>query len=284
MIQKRMQIAFSANQILQLSICDGFWDEVESSPKNDALLEAISESLRLHHDQLQLLLSNQIDDKDENKQPPEVKEMTRSANESPPLPDNNTPPDQNGIALAEIEIIETPQKQRKMSPRERRLQTDEGKMYHRFRNFKDRIQIIDISGVPPTRYVIEYYIKSAEAQDGVITCRESHQVEITLGGEYPKKPPHCRMLTPVFHPNIDPAYICIGDHWSAQEDLSDLVIRIGEMLAYQAYNLKSPLNGFAAEWAFNNQNLFPLDSGGMIPPEDNDDTRKIIPERISIQF
>ena len=53
------------------------------------------------------------------------------------------------------------------------------------------------------------------------------------------------MLTPIFHPNIDESAICVGDHWVAGERLIDLVVRIGQMIAYQEYNIKSPLNGEA---------------------------------------
>ncbi len=57
------------------------------------------------------------------------------------------------------------------------------------------------------------------------------------------------MTTPVFHPNIDPQKICIGDHWSAGQSLAQMVVHIGEMICYQSYNLKSPLNAKAAAWA-----------------------------------
>jgi len=68
------------------------------------------------------------------------------------------------------------------------------------------------------------------------------------------------MLTPIFHPSINSSTICVGDHWTADERLVDLVIRIGEMIAYQAYNLKSPLDGEAAMWADLNQHRLPTDS------------------------
>ena len=67
------------------------------------------------------------------------------------------------------------------------------------------------------------------------------------------------MLTPVFHPNIAPHAICIGDHWNAGEPLWSMVARIGEMIAYQSYNTKSPLNGEAARWVESNQDKLPLD-------------------------
>jgi ubiquitin-protein ligase len=67
------------------------------------------------------------------------------------------------------------------------------------------------------------------------------------------------MTTPVFHPNIDPAKICIGDHWSAGQSLPMLVVRIAEMLCYQSYNIKSPLNPQAAAWAEQNIEVLPLE-------------------------
>ena len=48
---------------------------------------------------------------------------------------------------------------------------------------------------------------------------KSHLVEIVLPASYPRLPPQCRMLTPIFHPNIAPHAICVGDHWSAGEPL-----------------------------------------------------------------
>jgi len=67
------------------------------------------------------------------------------------------------------------------------------------------------------------------------------------------------MLTPIFHPNIAPHAICIGDHWSAGAPLASIVARIGEMIAYQSYNTKSPLNGEAARWVDQNPDRLPLD-------------------------
>jgi ubiquitin-protein ligase len=66
------------------------------------------------------------------------------------------------------------------------------------------------------------------------------------------------MLTPVFHPNIAPHAVCIGDHWSPGESLAALILRIGEMITFQSYNTKSPLNGAAARWAEENIAQLPI--------------------------
>ena len=76
-----------------------------------------------------------------------------------------------------------------------------------------------------------------------------------------------RMLTPIFHPNFDPVVICVGDHWTAGERLVDLIVRIGEMIAFQAYNIKSPLDGEAAMWLNQNSWSLPTDKRNLRPPE-----------------
>ena len=97
---------------------------------------------------------------------------------------------------------------------------------------------------------------------------KSHMVEIALPLNYPRMPPQCRMLTPIFHPNIAPHAICIGDHWSPGEPLWSIVARIGEMIAYQSYNTKSPLNGEAARWVNQHVDELPLDPVSMMPDDD----------------
>jgi predicted Zn finger-like uncharacterized protein len=126
-----------------------------------------------------------------------------------------------------------------------------------------RLQLLRADGTPPERYQLEYRVKSLRQKDGQLQEVSSHVVELFLPRDYPRTPPLCRMLTPVFHPNIAPHAICIGDHWSAGESLSSLVTRIGEMLAYQSYNTKSPLNGEAAKWTDQNLERLPLDAVNM---------------------
>lgn len=122
-----------------------------------------------------------------------------------------------------------------------------------------RIRLIQTDGTPPERYQLEYQIKSLRQKDEELQTVDSHLVEVLLPLNYPRLPPHCRMLTPIFHPNIAPHAICIGDHWSPGEPLWSMIARIGEMIAYQSYNTKSPLNGEAAHWVEENLARLPLD-------------------------
>ena len=146
------------------------------------------------------------------------------------------------------------------SLRTRRLNAEAEQMRRAFAD-SDSIGIESISGDPPERYRLRYRVAGLERADDAAepTVREEHCVEIECGPEYPRLSPRCRILTPIFHPNFDAVNICIGDHWTAGERLVDLAVRIAEMIGYQAYNIKSPLDGEAAMWADLNAEKLPID-------------------------
>lgn len=149
----------------------------------------------------------------------------------------------------------------------KRLQAD----YEKLRDYVSRhprLQLIQADGTPPERYQLEYRIRSLRQAGDDLKTIKSHMVEIALPLSYPRMPPQCRMLTPIFHPNIAPHAICIGDHWSPGEPLWSIVARIGEMIAYQSYNTRSPLNGEAARWVESHVDDLPLDPVSLMPEED----------------
>jgi ubiquitin-protein ligase len=122
------------------------------------------------------------------------------------------------------------------------------------------IRVISFEGNPPEKYVFEFHIKGLiPGEQGSVSVSSPHRAEIFLPLEYPRRQPFCRMISPLFHPNVDPQKICIGDHWSAGQSLVQLVIRIAEMICYQSYNVKSPLNARAAEWVETNLSQLPLE-------------------------
>jgi ubiquitin-protein ligase len=131
-----------------------------------------------------------------------------------------------------------------------------------------RVRLIQAEGDPPERYQLEYRINSVRMVGEELQSVKSHLVEIVLPRNYPRTPPQCRMLSPVFHPNIAPHAICVGDHWSSGEPLVSIVTRIGELLAYQVYNVKSPLNGEAARWVEQNREKLPLDPVSLLVEEE----------------
>jgi ubiquitin-protein ligase len=155
----------------------------------------------------------------------------------------------------------------KLTMRTRRLLADAKQMTDAFAN-SPHIKVRPIAGDPPEAYHVEYMIRGLQRGKGNKPLpREQHLVEIRLTSDYPRLSPQCKMLTPVFHPNIDPGTICVGDHWTAGERLVDLTIRIGEMIAYQAYNIQSPLDAEAAMWADLNAASLPVDSRPLRPSD-----------------
>jgi ubiquitin-protein ligase len=152
------------------------------------------------------------------------------------------------------------------SPRTRRLLLDYQTLTTRLANWP-LIQITGTAGIPPEIYRFSYNIRGLYVSPGgEILERNVHLLEVNLSLGYPRRAPQCRMLTPLFHPNFDDSQVCIGDFWAASEGLDDLVTRIGRMICFQEYNVKSPLNGLAAKWVEQNRHLLPIDSRSIAPP------------------
>ncbi len=147
-----------------------------------------------------------------------------------------------------------------MQARLRRLNADYEKVQSLFATHP-YIHRLKAEGAPPDKYTFAFQVQGlVPAKDGSFTREAAHQAEIFLPIDYPRRPPFCRMITPIFHPNIDPQKICIGDHWSAGQSLAQMIVRIAEMICYQSYNLKSPLNASAAAWAEQNLAFLPLEN------------------------
>ncbi len=145
-----------------------------------------------------------------------------------------------------------------MSARLRRLHADHHALITAFAAHPT-IRVTAGEGTPPERYQVTFLVRSlVPGADGKPLPKAEHHAEVFLPLDYPRRPPFCRMTSPVFHPNIDPQKICIGDHWSAGQALGDLLVRIAEMLSFQSFNTKSPLNAEAAAWVEEHREQLPL--------------------------
>ena len=140
----------------------------------------------------------------------------------------------------------------------RRLQSDY-EAVKRLVNLHPKIEVEGVSGNPPDRYRLVMRVRSLREQGERVDLAREHRLEITLPKGYPRDAPVCRMLTPVFHPNIAPHTVCIGDHWSAAERLDEMIQRVGEMLGFQSHNVQSPLNGQAARWVEEHMHRLPIE-------------------------
>src|SRR5437764_324442 len=85
----------------------------------------------------------------------------------------------------------------KLAVRLRRLQADYERLESYIRGHA-RLELVHADGSPPERYQVRYQIKSVRQRDDRLVKVDTHLVEITLPLNYPRMPPQCRMLTPIF--------------------------------------------------------------------------------------
>lgn len=130
------------------------------------------------------------------------------------------------------------------------------------------VRIEVVSGDPPCSYRVTYDLVGLawdESSDDAVRVFE-HVVDIYLPLGYPRKQPNCTMRTPIWHPNIGD-YVCIGDYWSPGVTLVDIIVHIGDMIQYKSYNLRSPVNRAAAEWAAAHVGSFPVGDRAILPAD-----------------
>jgi hypothetical protein len=108
-------------------------------------------------------------------------------------------------------------------------------------------------GNPPERYEVMLSVPGlARGRDGQLAVRRMHRCALYLHLDYPRRPPVITWLTPVFHPNLLPPErnggVCIGS-WSAAESLSDLCLRLRDLVSYRSLNFHDALDAEAGAWA-----------------------------------
>ncbi|MCL2458774.1 MAG: ubiquitin-conjugating enzyme E2, partial [Desulfobulbus sp.] len=130
------------------------------------------------------------------------------------------------------------------------------------------ISIVKTEGQPPDSYEIEYRLRGYIKEDDItIGIGQTHRVRLTLPFGYPHFPPTAKPLTPVFHPDFDPAAIRLANYWQQNPSLPELVLHIGEMICGIVYDLADPFNQEAAEWYKNQQAQLPLDALNIVDIE-----------------
>ena len=135
-----------------------------------------------------------------------------------------------------------------MNPRLRRLEADYRDIRQRF-DADENITVTPVGPLPPDQYQVTYRVPALRLDAAGKPVRMIQTtVTLTLPIGYPREKPHAVTADPVFHPNFG-SYVCIADFWAPGQSLSDIIVSIGDMLQYRKYNIRSPLNAVAAEWA-----------------------------------
>lgn len=149
------------------------------------------------------------------------------------------------------------------SPRNRRLVAD----HLAVRQLVQQSELLDMScsGDPPSTYLLRFqgHGLSLDAK-GDLHEQWVHEVRVHLGANYPRMMPELHWLTPIFHPNISAnGLVCLGGystHWVPSLRLDDLCLMLWDMIRYRNFDISSPYNRVAAEWAKTQRHfILPLD-------------------------
>ena len=151
----------------------------------------------------------------------------------------------------------------RLSPRDRRLAAD----YRSIAQLLAESTILqaDARGTPPQQYRFRFQGWGIGLNSqGEIAPRDEHEVVVELGAAYPRMMPTLTWRTPIFHPNISAnGIVCLGGygtHWVPSLTLSELCTMLWDIIRYKNFNIESPYNRDAAEWARTQTNYeFPLD-------------------------
>jgi ubiquitin-protein ligase len=143
------------------------------------------------------------------------------------------------------------------SPRVIRLENDYNLLRTKF-DGHPYIVVQPLGVTPPEKYRVVYKVPSLrlDPQNRPIVSNVT-VVDFELPSGYPKLKPTAIATEPVFHPNFG-EYVCIADFWSPAQSLADIILEVGEMLQWQKYNVLSPLNAVAADWAVKHRSDLPV--------------------------
>ena len=98
-----------------------------------------------------------------------------------------------------------------------------------------QITVVPAEGTPPDTYEITYKIEGLQKVDGgAVEKADSHIIRISIPFGFPHFPPSCKPQSPVFHPDFDPAAICIGDFWEKNRSIVDLISHIFHKISLPA--------------------------------------------------
>jgi ubiquitin-protein ligase len=149
-----------------------------------------------------------------------------------------------------------------------------------YRQINDRflsnplISVDPAKGDPPNEYLLTYRISGlTHSIDGTIEELDEHKIELAIPFGFPHFPPSCKPKTDIYHPDFDPGAICIGEVWEDNPSLTDLIVRLGQMINGEFYSKENAFNNDAAEYYKDHASTFPLNKlrwDGSASPEEEE--------------
>lgn len=121
------------------------------------------------------------------------------------------------------------------------------------------ITVSPAGGDPPEKYEVTYTVPGLiKDEDNQITESDNHTIIIEIPFGFPHFPPSCKPASATFHPDFDSAAICLGNYWTSETTLPDLIIHIGRMISGDFYTTENAFNDEAAVWYQEHAAQFPL--------------------------
>ncbi len=121
------------------------------------------------------------------------------------------------------------------------------------------ISINPTKGDPPEQYEITYNISGfSKPGNGEAHLTLGHRIQLTIPFGFPHFPPSCKPKSDIYHPDFDPAAICLGDFWQQHSQISDLIVFIGKLINGESYSTANAFNEDAALWYQNHSDIFPI--------------------------
>lgn len=121
------------------------------------------------------------------------------------------------------------------------------------------ISIKPTKGDPPEQYEITYNLSGfSKPGNDEASLATGHIIQLTIPFGFPHFPPSCKPKSDIYHPDFDPAAICLGDFWQQQSHVTDLIVFIGKLINGEHYSTTNAFNEDAALWYKSHSDLFPI--------------------------
>jgi hypothetical protein len=126
-------------------------------------------------------------------------------------------------------------------------------------NSHPAISVKPLKGNPPEQYEITYNISGySKTGTGAPSLTTNHIIELTVPFGFPHFPPSCKPKSDIFHPDFDPAAICLGDFWQQHRQIPDLIVFIGKLINGESFTSTNAFNEQAAIWYQEHSDAFPI--------------------------
>ena len=149
------------------------------------------------------------------------------------------------------------------SPRIRRLEAD----FRAIEQLNAESSIFEFEAAGPLPETYRFFFHGPgtyRTERNSIGLLQKHEIVVELGAAYPRLMPSINWQSPIFHPNISSSgIVCLGGYgtnWVPSLRLDELCHMLWDMIRYQNFDIESPYNREAAQWARDQRDFtLPLD-------------------------